>query len=209
MNNTEENFGYFAKTVSERLGIAKDTLRSWSLKLEAEGVKFERNAREQRIYYEKDIRALENMKELMDLQQPLNDVSKTIANKIEKSFYNGDESINNIEITASVSQKENALITQEKQMQNFKNELIQELSNKQSEIMEQFKNDLTKEMSTVMQDRFENAVNEAVKMALLQERKEIKKQVVQEIEENALQIASGIEKTNEKGFLKRLKRLFG
>lgn len=209
MNNTEENFGYFAKTVSERLGIAKDTLRSWSLKLEAEGVKFERNAREQRIYYEKDIRALENMKELMDLQQPLNDVSKTIANKIEKSFYNGDESINNIEITASVSQKENALITQEKQMQNFKNELIQELSNKQSEIMEQFKNDLTKEMSTVMQDRFENAVNEAVKMALLQERKEIKKQVLQEIEENALQIASGIEKTNEKGFLKRLKRLFG
>ncbi|MED3984287.1 MerR family transcriptional regulator [Peribacillus simplex] len=209
MNNTEGDFGYFAKTVSERLGIAKDTLRSWSLKLEAEGVKFERNAREQRIYYEKDIRALENMKELMDLQQPLNDVSKTIANKIEDSFYNGDESINNIEITASVSQGENALITQEEQMQNFKNELIQELSNKQSEIMEQFKNDLTKEMSTVMQDRFENAVNEAVKMALLQERKEIKKQVLQEIEENALQIASGIEKTNEKGFLKRLKRLFG
>lgn len=209
MNNTEENFGYFAKTVSERLGIAKDTLRSWSLKLEAEGVKFERNARDQRIYYEKDIRALENMKELMNFQQPLNDVSKTIANKIEKSFYNGDESINNTEITPSVSQGENALITQEKQMQNFKKELIQELSNKQSEMMEQFKNDLTKEMSTVMQDRFENAVNEAVKMALLQERKEIKKQVVQEIEENALQIASGIEKTNEKGFLKRLKRLFG
>lgn len=209
MNNTEENFGYFAKTVSERLGIAKDTLRSWSLKLEAEGVKFERNAREQRIYYEKDIRALENMKELMDLQQPLNDVSKTIANKIEKSFYNGGESINNTEITPSVSQGENAWITQEKQMRNFKKELIQELSNKQSEIMEQFKNDLTKEMSTVMQDRFEHAVNEAVKMALLQERKEIKKQVIQEIEENALQTASGIEKTNEKGFLNRLKRLFG
>ena len=209
MNNTEENFGYFAKTVSERLGIAKDTLRSWSLKLEAEGVKFERNARDQRIYYEKDIRALENMKELMDLQQPLNDVSKTIANKIEKSFYNGDESINNTEITPSVSHGENALITQEKQMQNFKNELIQELSNKQSEMMEQFKNDLTKEISTMMQDRFEHAVNEAVKMALLQERKEIKKQVEQEIEANSLQIASGIEKTNEKGFLKRLKRLFG
>jgi DNA-binding transcriptional MerR regulator len=208
MNNAEDNFGYFAKTVSERLGIAKDTLRSWSLKLEAEGVKFERNARDQRIYYEKDIRALENMKELMDLQQPLNDVSKTIANKIEKSFYNGDKTTKNTEITPSVSQGENGLITQEKQMQNFKKELIEELSNKQSEIMEQFKNDLAKEMSTVMQDRFENAVNEAVKMALLQERKEIKKQVVQEIEESNLQIASGIEKTGERGILKRLKRLF-
>lgn len=204
MNNAEE-FGYFAKTVSERLGIAKDTLRSWSLKLEAEGVKFERNARGQRIYYEKDIRALENMKELMDLQQPLNDVSKTIANKIEKSFYNGDKTIKNTEITPSVSQVENGLITQEKQMENFKKELIEELSNKQSEIMEQFKNDLTKEMSTVMQDRFENAVNEAVKMALLQERKEIKKQIIQEIEENTLQVASGMEKTDGKGILKRLK----
>ncbi|MEC0348011.1 MerR family transcriptional regulator [Peribacillus frigoritolerans] len=204
-----EEFGYFAKTVSQRLGIAKDTLRSWSLKLEADGVKFERNARDQRIYYEKDIRALENMKELMDLQQPLNDVSKVIANKIEKSFYNGSELANNTEITPSVSQEEHALITQEKQMQNFKKELIQELSNKQSEIMEQFKNDLTKEMSTVMQDRFENSVNEAVKMALLQERKEIKRQVVQEIEENQLQIASGVEKNVEKGIFKRLKRLFG
>lgn len=209
MNNAEENFGYFAKTVSERLGIAKDTLRSWSLKLEADGVKFERNARDQRIYYEKDIRALENMKELLNLQQPLNDVSKTIAKKIEESFYNGDKSIKNTEITHSVSQVENGLITQEKQMQNFKKELIEELANKQSDIMEQFKNDLTKEMSTVMQDRFEHSINEAVKMALLQERKEIKKQVVQEIEENNLQIASGMEKQEEKGFFKRLKRLFG
>ncbi|MBT2631440.1 hypothetical protein J7E76_20425, partial [Bacillus sp. ISL-101] len=123
----------------------------------------------------------------------------------EKSFYNKDKTIKNTEITPSVSQGENGLITQEKQMENFKKELIEELSNKQSEIMEQFKNDLTKEMSTVMQDRFENAVNEAVKMALLQERKEIKKQVVQEIEENTLQIASGMEKTDGKGILKRLK----
>lgn len=209
MNNAEENFGYFAKTVSERLGIAKDTLRSWSLKLEADGVRFERNARDQRIYYEKDIRALENMKELLNLQQPLNDVSKAIAKKIEESFYNGDKSIKNTEITHSVSQVENGLITQEKQMQNFKKELVEELTNKQSEIMEQFKNDLTKEMSTVMQDRFEHSINEAVKMALLQERKEIKKQVVQEIEENNLQIASGMEKPEEKGFFKRLKRLLG
>lgn len=207
MNNAEE-FGYFAKTVSERLGIAKDTLRSWSLKLEGDGVKFERNARGQRIYYEKDIRSFKNMKELLDLQQPLNNVSKTIADKIEKDYYNGFDSLNNAEITPSVSHVENALITQEKQMQNFKKELIQELSNKQIEIMEQFKNDLTKEMSTVMQDRFENAVNEAVKMALLQERTEIKKQIAQEIEENTLQIASGIEEINEKGILKRLKRLF-
>jgi DNA-binding transcriptional MerR regulator len=208
MNNAEE-FGYFAKTVSERLGIAKDTLRSWSLKLEGDGVEFERNARGQRIYYEKDIRAFKNMKELLDLQQPLNNVSKTIADKIGKDYYNGVRSLNNMEITPSVSHTENAMITQEKQMEQFKNQLVQEFSDKQSEIMEQFKKELTKEMTNVMQDRFENAVNEAVKMALLQERKEIAKQVVQEMEENKLQISSAVEKTEEKGILNRLKRLFG
>jgi|GEM_PF-1611794 len=207
MNNAEE-FGYFAKTISEKLGIATDTLRNWSLKLEAQGVEFERNVRNQRIYYEKDIKAFENMKELLNLQQPLNDVSKIIAEKIKKGFYNGDYSEKNTEITLSVLHHKNAIITQEKQMEQFKNQLIQEFDDKQNEILEQLKKELTKEMTIVMQDRFENAVNEAVKMALLQERKEIARQVLKEIEENKLQSTSTIEKIEEKGILNRLKRLF-
>ncbi|WP_162990455.1 hypothetical protein [Mesobacillus foraminis] len=51
MEKSKEEFGYFAKTVSDRTGVAIDTLRSWSLKLEAEGVTFERNECDQRIYY--------------------------------------------------------------------------------------------------------------------------------------------------------------
>jgi len=76
-----ENFGYFAKIIADQVEIKTDTLRTWSLKLEAEDMEFERNAQKQRIYYERDIRMLQNMKELMDLQQPLNYTSKVIAEK--------------------------------------------------------------------------------------------------------------------------------
>lgn len=62
-----QDFGFFAKIVAEKIGIGKDTLRTWSLKLEAEGVEFERNERNQRIYYQKDVIMLENMKELVGL----------------------------------------------------------------------------------------------------------------------------------------------
>lgn len=106
MNNSEE-FGYFSKTVAERLGVATDTLRSWSLKLESYGIAFERNDRKQRIYHEKDIRVLENMKELMALQQPLDDVAKTIANKIKKGLYIKPEVENNAEIPLSVIDENN------------------------------------------------------------------------------------------------------
>lgn len=106
-----ENFGYFSKTVSERLGVSTDTLRSWSLKLEAVGVEFKRNERKQRIYLEKDIRALKNMKELLDLQQPLDEVSKIIAEKIKKSLFNKDKTEKNAEITASVIRDNNVQIT--------------------------------------------------------------------------------------------------
>lgn len=112
MNNSED-FGYFSKTVSEQLGVSTDTLRSWSLKLESAGVEFKRNERKQRIYFEKDIRAFKNMKELLDLQQPLEDVSKIIAKKIEKGLFGKPETENNAEIMPSVIQENNAQITLE------------------------------------------------------------------------------------------------
>ena len=80
---SKESFGYFSKTVAERIEVSKDTIRSWSLKLEAEGATFERNNRSQRIYFEKDMRTFQNMKELLDLNHPLDNVAKTIAEKMK------------------------------------------------------------------------------------------------------------------------------
>lgn len=189
MNNIEE-FGYFAKTVSARIGVAKDTLRNWSLKLESDGVTFERNTRGQRIYYEKDIRAFQNMKELLDLQQPLNDVSKIIAEKFQRDDYTKLESENNTEIMFSVSHEENGLITQENQMDKFKNDLLKQFADVKIENLEKFKKEVAEEMAEVMQERFEDAVKEAIKMAFLKERKSIVGQVVEELKKGQLAIAS-------------------
>lgn len=195
--NVVEDFGYFAKTVADRVGISKDTLRTWSLKLEAEGVEFERNARGQRIYYEKDIRALENMKELMDFQQPLNDTAKTISDKVKKEAYALVPKEKNAENTLSVSHGENELITQEKRMQIFKENMLQDFEKSQQEALEKFKKEIAMEMAVVMQDRFENAVETAVKTALLQERKALAKEVAQEL-------AAATAEPEKKGFWKRL-----
>lgn len=112
MDNSED-FGYFSKMVSERLSVSTDTLRSWSLRLESFGVKFKRNDRKQRIYFEKDIRAFKNMKELLDLQQPLDDVSKIISEKIKNAIFDKPQMENNAQITLSVIEENNAQITLE------------------------------------------------------------------------------------------------
>jgi DNA-binding transcriptional MerR regulator len=116
MNNGKA-FGYFSKVVADRLGIATDTLRSWSIRLEAIGIQFERNDAKRRIYYEKDVRALENMKELLALQQPLDDVAKIIAEKIENGTFDNAQMENNGSITIkhdfSVIEENNALSVEE------------------------------------------------------------------------------------------------
>src|SRR5690606_24681512 len=110
---TIQDFGFFSKIAAEKIGIGKDTLRTWSLKLESEGVEFERNERSQRIYYEKDVRMLENMKELLDVGHPLNDVAKIVAEKNTKGEYDAALEKKNAENTLGVSHTENGLITQE------------------------------------------------------------------------------------------------
>jgi len=116
MDNSEE-FGYFSKTVADRLGVSPDTLRSWAIKLEAEKVQFERNEKNQRIYYQKDIRAFENMKELLDLQQPMNKVVPLIADKIKKGEFEKPETENHTEITPSVIRENTALATPDQRLE--------------------------------------------------------------------------------------------
>lgn len=64
MENTN-HFGYFAKDVAMELGITTSTLRRWSIELEKAGYTIERNEKEQRIYYERDFKALRGIKKLL------------------------------------------------------------------------------------------------------------------------------------------------
>lgn len=64
MENTN-HFGYFAKDVAMELDITTSTLRRWSIELEKAGYTIERNEKEQRIYYERDFKALREIKKLL------------------------------------------------------------------------------------------------------------------------------------------------
>lgn len=172
-----QDFGFFSKIVAEKIEIGKDTLRTWSLKLESEGVEFERNERSQRIYYEKDVVMLENMKELVGLGHPLNDVAKIVAEKFSSGAYTSPHKEKNAENTLAVSHVENELITQEERFSVLKTELLSDFQKSQQAELERFKNEIAKEMAEVMQDRME----EAVKTALLRERKAMAQEIAAEI----------------------------
>lgn len=61
-NNHDSGFGYYAKQVALDLDITTSTLRRWSISLEKEGYTFERNDKDQRIYYERDFKVIREIK---------------------------------------------------------------------------------------------------------------------------------------------------
>lgn len=209
---TEGKMGYFSKFVAQKIGISKDTLRTWSIKLESMGVEFQRNPNKQRIYYDRDILAFLNMKELLDLQQPQNDVIKVVADKLEKGVYDGLELENNEEKTPAVSYVQNGVVTEEKRMELFKNELIEEFGKQHQMALDQFRQDFMRElreMTEMMEKRHGEAMENAIKVAVDAERKKIE----QEMMETRMLEAASVEKTDEKDEKTEkksfFKRLFG
>lgn len=77
----ENQFGYYSKDVAIELEITTSTLRRWSIELEKEGYIFHRNEKEQRVYYERDFRALREMKKLLSNSVPFKDAIKAIASR--------------------------------------------------------------------------------------------------------------------------------
>jgi len=77
----ENQFGYYSKDVAIELEITTSTLRRWYIELEKEGYIFHRNEKEQRVYYERDFRALREMKKLLSNSVPFKDAIKAIASR--------------------------------------------------------------------------------------------------------------------------------
>lgn len=80
MGNANE-FGTLSKEVAFHLDINPNTLRRWSLELEKHGYIFERNNKDQRIYYERDIQALLELKTILDKGQSMENATKVVATK--------------------------------------------------------------------------------------------------------------------------------
>ncbi|MDF9530133.1 MerR family transcriptional regulator [Bacillus cereus] len=74
-------YGYFAQEVAKQLEINANTLRRWSIELEKMDYTFERNDRNQRIYYQKDIEILRQMKIYLKQNWKLEEAAATVSNE--------------------------------------------------------------------------------------------------------------------------------
>ncbi|WP_026688299.1 DUF3967 domain-containing protein [Alteribacter aurantiacus] len=90
------NYGFFAKEVALKLDIKASTLRQWALALEEEGYKFERNDKEQRIYYDRDISMFFELKKLIEKKRSRGDAIKAVA-KLYKDRENAEKTLSVID----------------------------------------------------------------------------------------------------------------
>lgn len=130
--NEQNKFGTFSKEVALMLDISTSNLRKWSLLLEKEGYEFERNDKGtdgQRIYYERDINVLSQLKIILEKNRNIDDAIKAVMARVKEK--------DNVEKTLSVIRKNNDEITLS---QSDLNSIIQEavqdaLHQQQSEFM--------------------------------------------------------------------------
>ena len=99
-------FGIFSKEVATSLDISTSNLRKWSLLLEESGYVFERNEKNQRIYYNRDVNALSQMKIFMEKNRNIEDAVKVVIKRVQDKK-NADE-------TLSVIRDSDSKITLEK-----------------------------------------------------------------------------------------------
>jgi DNA-binding transcriptional MerR regulator len=75
-------FGTFAKEVAVNLDISTSNLRKWSLLLEDAGYEFERNEKNQRIYYDRDINVLSQMKFVLEKDRNIDNAIKVVMARV-------------------------------------------------------------------------------------------------------------------------------
>ena len=96
-------YGFFSKDVVLKLDINASTLRQWCLAMEKEGYEFYRNDKEQRIYYERDINLLFELKNLIEKTRNRDDAIKTVVSR--------QKTVDNTEKMLSVNENKHDNIT--------------------------------------------------------------------------------------------------
>ncbi|MGG0277997.1 hypothetical protein [Bacillus rhizoplanae] len=102
-------YGVFASEVCRQLELNANTLRKWCIDLEEHGYSFERDKRNQRIYYSKDIVLLGRMKELSA------EGSRNKSETLEILF----SEMENGQITQSVTDMENVPVPVNERSEDF------------------------------------------------------------------------------------------
>lgn len=121
-------FGYFAKTVADQVGISTDVLRKRSGELELLGVTFKKDKDKNRTYSDNDIRMFQVYKQQrVDLKRPLSLVLKHLAEEWHEHRFEQGWDGHHEEITPSVSQRNHEDIMPKSRTDEFKSELISEM----------------------------------------------------------------------------------
>lgn len=174
MENTN-HFGYFAKGVAFELGVTTSTLRRWSIELEKTGYSFERNEKEQRIYYERDFKAFRELKQLLSHSVPFVDAIKAVvAMDVENK---------NAAKTPSVY-----------------TEYIRLSKHEIKEIVQTAVKEAIEEEREAMFQAFEHKMNDVVE----RRDRLITQQLQQSLEERRLEIAAAQDENKEKAWWKKL-----
>lgn len=141
-----EDIGYFSKYAYEQLGVTGATLRRWSQTMESCGYEFERNGQNQRIYYDKEMKFLRDLKKLVDKGQPIESAAKYLIDggDIKRGQAPSDqadnERSNDEQARASdIERKLDEVLERLGQQENFNRELVSKLDAQQKYIDESLK----------------------------------------------------------------------
>lgn len=147
-------YGTFSKEVSELLNVNSNTLRRWSIELEKQGYVFERNEKEQRIYYKRDIFALRQLQKM--ISEKISMVNA--CTKIASQYINNKE----LEQTLDVQQQESVQIAVSKEelqslieqaIEKEREAMFQAFERKMNDVIERRDRQVTLAMQNTMEEK--------------------------------------------------------
>lgn len=167
MMNGVNTIGYFAKEVALKVDINTSTLRQWCLAMEKLDYTFERNDKEQRIFYESDINMFFEVKREINKTRNRDNAIKTV---VSRYLYE-----KNSEKTSSVRgyEHDNVVIS------------VQELER----IIERSVNRAIENEREIMLEGFERRINNAIEQSDLKLVNQVRKKQNDE-EQKYLEIAA-------------------
>lgn len=179
-------FGFFSKEVALKLDINASTLRQWCLAMEKEGYEFQRNDKEQRIFYDRDINLLFELQNLIEKTRNREDAIKQIVSR--------SKSVDNAKKLLSVNENERDNITISKvDLEELIQKAVDKTTEQQNKLVLQLMERIDQQQKYIderLEQRDQNLLE------ALRESQETKQQL--------LQIAAAHEEEQKKGFFARL-----
>ncbi|PYZ93374.1 hypothetical protein CR194_09310 [Salipaludibacillus keqinensis] len=169
-------YGLFSKDAALKIDVQPGTMRQWCIAIEKEGYKFERNEKDQRIFYERDIKMLFELKTKLKKTRNRNNAIKSVVER-----YLFEMNANN---TPSVQQeKRDNIVLAKDELQSMLNDAVEHGIKEALEQQKQFNKEISERL-----DQQAKAINKRDKDLLegirqLQESKKLELQAAATEEE--------------------------